>query len=132
MKQECKVDTLNTCIREFQRQARSNRLELELDGVNCGYEESRREQARLSREYGETRSEGEYGETRCAVFKQNLRLRRHQAINNPAIVGGILESSSTWPASLTALLGEAWTETKSGLTLVLCNPSVHLPLSKPR
>ena len=28
LKQECKVDTLNTCIREFQRQAHPNRLEV--------------------------------------------------------------------------------------------------------
>ena len=47
LKQECKVDTLNTCIREFQRQAHSNRLGM--DDVNYGYEESRREQARLHR-----------------------------------------------------------------------------------
>ena len=45
LKQECKIDTLDTCIREFQRQAHSNRLEV--DYVSCGYEESRREQARL-------------------------------------------------------------------------------------
>ena len=48
LKQECKVDTLNTCIREFQRQAHPNRLEM--DHVNHGYEESRREQARLHEE----------------------------------------------------------------------------------
>ena len=30
LKQECKVDSLNTCIREFQRQAHSHRLELDL------------------------------------------------------------------------------------------------------
>ena len=47
-KQECENDTLNTCIREFQRQAHSNRLEL--DSVNCEYQESRREQARLHEE----------------------------------------------------------------------------------
>ena len=29
MKQECKVDTLNTCIRELQREISSQRLELE-------------------------------------------------------------------------------------------------------
>ena len=28
LKQECKVDALNTCIREFQRQAHSDRLEV--------------------------------------------------------------------------------------------------------
>ena len=48
MKQECKVDSLNTCIRELQRQAHSQRLEL--DDANCGYEESRREQVRLQEE----------------------------------------------------------------------------------
>ena len=48
LKQECKVNTLNTCIREFQRQVHSNRLEM--GSVNCGYEESRREQARLHEE----------------------------------------------------------------------------------
>ena len=39
LKQECKVDTLNTCTREIQRPAHSNRLEM--DYVNHGYEESR-------------------------------------------------------------------------------------------
>ena len=34
LKQECKVDSLNTCIRELQRQAHSNRLEL--GDVKCG------------------------------------------------------------------------------------------------
>ena len=33
LKQECTVDTLNTCIREFQRQAHSHRLEM--DSVSC-------------------------------------------------------------------------------------------------
>ena len=45
LKQECEVDVLNTCIREFQRKAHSNRLEME--SKNYGYEESQREQARL-------------------------------------------------------------------------------------
>ena len=48
LKQKCKMDTLSTCIREFQRQAHSNRLEL--DSVNCGCEESRREQDKLHEE----------------------------------------------------------------------------------
>ena len=48
LKQECKVDFLNTSTREFQREAHSSRLEM--DNVNCGYEESRREQARLQEE----------------------------------------------------------------------------------
>ena len=33
LKQECKVDALNTCIRSFQRQAHSRRLEL--DSLIC-------------------------------------------------------------------------------------------------
>ena len=41
LKQECKVDSLLTCIRKFQGQAHFNRLEM--DNVNCGYEECRRE-----------------------------------------------------------------------------------------
>ena len=45
LKQECKVDTLNTCIREFQGQVHSNRLEM--DSVNDGYGESRRVRAKL-------------------------------------------------------------------------------------
>ena len=48
LKQESKVDSLDICIRELQRQARSHRLDTE--GANCGYEESRREQARLQEE----------------------------------------------------------------------------------
>ena len=39
-KQECKVDSLNTCTRELQRQTYSQRLELE----DSGYAESRREE----------------------------------------------------------------------------------------
>ena len=38
MKQACKVVSLNTCTRELQRQAHSQRLEL--DQANCGNEES--------------------------------------------------------------------------------------------
>ena len=48
MMQECKVDSLTTCIRELQRQALSQRLEL--DDVHCGYEDFRREQVRLEEE----------------------------------------------------------------------------------
>ena len=48
MKQECKVFSLNTCTRELQRQAYSQRLGL--DDAICGYEESQREQVRLEEE----------------------------------------------------------------------------------
>ena len=53
LKQECKVDTLNICIREFQQDALSHRLELEC--ANGGYEESRREQGPITRRIGSTR-----------------------------------------------------------------------------
>ena len=48
MKQEYKVESLNTCISELQRQIYSQRLELE--DAHCGYEESRREQVRPQEE----------------------------------------------------------------------------------
>ena len=48
LKQECKVDSLSSCIREFQRQAHSNRLDM--DYVIVGHGESRREQARRHEE----------------------------------------------------------------------------------
>ena len=53
LKQECEIDLLNTSIREFQRHAHSNRMEM--DYVNHGYEESRREQARLHEELAKQR-----------------------------------------------------------------------------
>ena len=48
LKQESKVDSLNTSFREFQRQTHSNRLEM--DYVIYWYEEARSEQARLQEE----------------------------------------------------------------------------------
>ena len=48
MKQECQVVSLATCTRELQRQAHSQRLEL--DEANCGNEESRRRQVRFEEE----------------------------------------------------------------------------------
>ena len=48
MKQECKVDSRNTCISEFQQQTYAQRLELE--DAHFGYAESRREQVRLEEE----------------------------------------------------------------------------------
>ena len=45
MKQEYKVESLNTCICELQRQTHSQRLELE--DAHFGYEQSRRQQVRL-------------------------------------------------------------------------------------
>ena len=74
MKQECKVDTLNTCIREFQRQAHSNRLEL--DSVNYGAEESRREQARLHEELAQR--EKALRDTRIRNIHEMEELKRAQ------------------------------------------------------
>ena len=48
MKQEQKVESLDTCIGELEQQA-SQRLELD-DANYCGYEEARREQVRLEEE----------------------------------------------------------------------------------
>ena len=48
MKQECKVNSRDTCFSELQRQTSSQRVEL--DDAHCGYEESRREQVRLQEE----------------------------------------------------------------------------------
>ena len=45
MKQEHKVESLNTCIGELQQQTYAQRLELE--DAHHGYVESRREQVRL-------------------------------------------------------------------------------------
>ena len=53
MKQEYKVEFLNTCINELQQQTCAQRLELE--DAHFGYAESRREQARLSGRIGSTR-----------------------------------------------------------------------------
>ena len=53
MKQECKVESLDTCIRELQRQAHSQRLEL--NDAHCGYEESRKEQSSIKGRSGSER-----------------------------------------------------------------------------
>ena len=76
LKQECKIDTFNTCIREFQRQAHSNRLEM--DSVNCGYEESRREQARLHEELAQR--EKAHQDTRIRNTYEVEGLKRAQAM----------------------------------------------------
>ena len=53
MKQEYKVESLNTCISEFQQQTYAQRLELE--DAHHGYVESRREQVRLQEEFSHER-----------------------------------------------------------------------------
>ena len=74
MKQECKVDSLVTCIRELQRQAHSRRLEL--DDVNCGYEQSGREQARLHEELAQRKKA--LRDTRIRNIHEMEELRRVQ------------------------------------------------------
>ena len=49
VKQEYKVETLNTCIGELQQQTCAQRLELE--DAHHGYVESRREQVRLQEDW---------------------------------------------------------------------------------
>ena len=76
LKQECKVDVLNTSIREFQRQAHSNRMEM--DKVNYVYEESRREQARLHEELAQR--EEALRETRIRSIQEVEELKRVQEV----------------------------------------------------
>ena len=76
LKQECKVDTLINCIREIQRQAHSRRLEL--DSVKCGYEESRREQARHDEELA--RREKARRDTRIRNIHEVPELKRALAM----------------------------------------------------
>ena len=85
LKQECKVDTLNTCIREFQRQAHSNRLEM--DYVNYGYEESRGEQAR-TKNWRWKRKHFEILVSEASVIWKNWRwgeLRKCELTNSPGM-----------------------------------------------
>ena len=83
LKQECKVDTLNNCIREFQRQAHSNRLELE--SVNCGHGESRREQARPQEELAQR--EKALRDTRIRNIHDAEELKRAQEMRNQSELG---------------------------------------------
>ena len=74
LKQECKVDSPNTCIRELQRQAHFHQSEL--DSVFCGCEESRREQARLNEEF--TLREKALRDTRIRNIHEMEELKRAQ------------------------------------------------------
>ena len=68
------MDALNTCVREFQRQAHSHRFEL--DSVNCEYEESRREEARLHEELAQR--EKAFRDTRIRNIHEVEELKRAQ------------------------------------------------------
>ena len=74
LKQECKVDTLNTCIREFRRQAHSNRSEM--DNANYWCEESGREEARLHEELAQR--EKALRDTRIRNIHEVEELKRAQ------------------------------------------------------
>ena len=69
MKQACKVVSLTTCTRELQRQAHSQRLEL--DEANCGNEESRRKQVRFEEELALERKHFEILVTETSMKRTN-------------------------------------------------------------
>ena len=74
LKQECNFDALNICSREFQIQTHSNLSEM--DNVKYGYEESRREQARLHEELAQR--EKALRDTRLRNFHEVEELKRAQ------------------------------------------------------
>ena len=74
MKQEHKVESLNTCINELQQQTYAQRLEL--DVVHFGYEESRREQFRLQEEL--VMKEKALRDTQIRSFHEMEELKRAQ------------------------------------------------------
>ena len=82
LKQECKVDTLSICIREFQRQAHPNRLEIYC--ASQGNEESRTEQARLHEDLAQR--ERVLRDTRIRNIhevEELTRLRKCELTNSP-------------------------------------------------
>ena len=76
MNQECKVESLNNCIGELQRQTYARRLGL--GGAHCGYEESRREQVRLQEEL--VMREEPLRDTRTRGIHEMEELRRAQEL----------------------------------------------------
>ena len=102
LKQECKVDTLNTCIREFQRQACSNRLEM--DNVNYGYEESRREQPRLHEELAQR--EKALRDTRIRKILEVEELKRAQEMRIDEFSKNELRDSHATTQELTSQIQE--------------------------
>ena len=74
LKQECRADFLNCCIRELQRQIYSNRLEIAC--ANHGCEESRREQSRLHEELAQR--EKALRETHIGSIHEVEELKRSQ------------------------------------------------------
>ena len=101
-KQECKVDSLNTCIREFQRQAHSNLLEM--DYVKYRYEESRREQARLHEELAQR--EKALRDTRIRNIHEVEELKRAQEMRIDEFSRNELRESHATLQELTSQLQE--------------------------
>ena len=71
LKQECKLESLDACIRELQRQAQSHRLEM--DSANSGYEESRGASRRIG-----SREKKALRDTRIRNIHEMEELRRAQ------------------------------------------------------
>ena len=82
MKQECKVESLNTCIGELQQQTFAQRLGLE--DAHLGYVESRREQVRLQEEL--VMKEKEHFETLrlevCTKLENWRELKSYESTNS--------------------------------------------------
>ena len=92
MKQECKVDSLNTGIREFQRQAQ------------YGYEESRRELARLYEELAQR--EKTLRETRIRIIHEVEDLKRVQEMRIDDFSRNALRESHASIQELTSQIQE--------------------------
>ena len=76
MKQEYKVESLNTCISELQQQAYAQRLELE--DAHFGYAGSRREQGRLQEEL--VMEERAFRDTQIRTIHEMGELKRAQEL----------------------------------------------------
>ena len=96
LQQEREVDTLNTCIRELQRQAQSNRLEMD--------EESRREQARLHEELAQR--ESVLRETQIRRIHEVGELKRAQEVRIDEFSGHELRKSHATMQELTSQIQE--------------------------
>ena len=102
LKQECEVDSPDTSIREFQIQAHSNRLEIYY--VNYGYEEFRREQARLHEEW--VQREKALRETRIRSIHEVEELKRAQEMRSDEFCRNELRESHATIQELTSQIQE--------------------------
>ena len=102
LKQEWEIELLNTSILEFQRQAHSNRLEM--DCVNHWYEESRREQARLHEELAQR--EKALRETRIRSIHDVEDVKRAQEMRIDEFSRNELRESHATTQELTSRIQE--------------------------